>query len=408
MMSTRGSLASFATAILPTLVVTLFLPAHASAETFTYTYHDGDKYRILSTVEQSVTIDGVFSHSARILNRIAVDVPRTKDGSGYLVADFQTSEEATKAQQLFKWGEEYHSEFWQGPQGYEQIDPKYFMPVVRDVPVFPDRDIAPGETWSADGTETHDFRANFGIPDPYSFPIPVTYKYMGKTTENGKEFDLIAVKYNVFYRPTKQYQGIYPTLITGSSDQKVYWDPVAGRADHYQETYAFYFTLSNGQNVLYEGTAHAETIDSSPLDRAKVESDIRGNLKDMGVKDTEVKSDDRGVTISLENIQFLPDSAVLVDSEKDKLKHVAEILKKYPDRDLLITGYTALAGTEQGRRLLSEQRAEAVGQFLIDLGVRTREHLTYRGMGANNPIADNSTEEGMKKNRRVEITIMEN
>ncbi|HUX12396.1 MAG TPA: OmpA family protein, partial [Spirochaetia bacterium] len=122
----------------------------------------------------------------------------------------------------------------------------------------------------------------------------------------------------------------------------------------------------------------------------------------------EVKADERGVTISIENIQFLADSSVLTDSEKLKIQHIADILKKYPDRDLLITGYTALAGTEQGRQKLSEERAAAVGQYLLDSGARTREQMSYRGMGARNPVADNSTEAGMRKNRRVEITLMEN
>ena len=81
---------------------------------------------------------------------------------------------------------------------------------------------------------------------------------------------------------------------------------------------------------------------------------------------------------------------------------------QYPERDILITGYTALAGTEEGRQRLSEERAAAVGQYLLDLGARSRDHMVYRGMGAKDPIADNSTPEGMRKNRRVEITIMEN
>jgi outer membrane protein OmpA-like peptidoglycan-associated protein len=97
-----------------------------------------------------------------------------------------------------------------------------------------------------------------------------------------------------------------------------------------------------------------------------------------------------------------------VESEREKLRRIATILKKYPERDILITGHTALAGTQAGRQQLSEERAAAVGNFLIEEGVRNRERLLFRGMGARDPVADNSTEEGMRKNRRVEITIMEN
>lgn len=380
----------------------------AHAETFAYKFSEGQKFHVISTVEQTVSVDGVVSHTAQILNRIAISVDRIKDGSGYLNADFQTSEEAHHAGQLFQWGEEYHSEFWEDPNGRFQISSKYFMPTVRNVPVFPDRDVKKGDTWSAEGEEAHDFRQSFGISDPFTFPVPVSYKYLGKQTVDGKEYDAISIKYNVYFETPKHYPGIYPSLITGFSNQMLYWDPALGREHSYHEDYSFFFVLSNGRTIKFEGTAEAKVIESTTMDKAKVADDIRGTLKDLGVKDTEVKTDSKGVTISLQNIQFLPDSSVLTDSEKLKIQHIADILKKYPDRDILITGYTALAGTEEGRQKLSEERAAAVGQYLLDLGARSRDHMVYRGMGAKDPIADNSTPEGMRKNRRVEITIMEN
>jgi outer membrane protein OmpA-like peptidoglycan-associated protein len=112
--------------------------------------------------------------------------------------------------------------------------------------------------------------------------------------------------------------------------------------------------------------------------------------------------------VSLQNVQFLPDSAILQTSEKKKLDAIAEILKRYPDRDLLITGHTALAGTETGRQKLSEARAAAVGNYLLQNRVRQEDQIVIRGMGAREPIADNRSEEGMRQNRRVEITILEN
>ena len=57
---------------------------------------------------------------------------------------------------------------------------------------------------------------------------------------------------------------------------------------------------------------------------------------------------------------------------------------------------------------LKSPRAAAVGEFLIDDEVREPERILYQGFGARRPVADNSTPEGMRKNRRVEITILEN
>ena len=104
-------------------------------------------------------------------------------------------------------------------------------------------------------------------------------------------------------------------------------------------------------------------------------------------------------------ISFGPSEA---GSEKDKLDRIGAILKRYSDRDILVTGHTALAGSPGGRQTLSEDRAAAVGSYLISAGVRSKERMVYRGFGAEVPVADNATEEGRRKNRRVEITILEN
>src|SRR6056297_1597234 len=105
-----------------------------------YVYEEGEQYRVLSTVEQDVWINGIYSHYATILNRISISVPRVEDGRGYHVARFVTSEEVlggVSVYEGFTWGEEYESEFWRDRLGYYEIAPRYYMPVVRDVPVFP-------------------------------------------------------------------------------------------------------------------------------------------------------------------------------------------------------------------------------------------------------------------------------
>ena len=125
-------------------------------------------------------------------------------------------------------------------------------------------------------------------------------------------------------------------------------------------------------------------------------------------KDSSVKAEEKGVTLTLENIQFPLDSALLLDSEKQKLMGISEILKRYADRDILITGHTARVGTEESSQALSEQRAKAVGDYLISLGAVRETQIITRGMGSREPLADNATEAGRRLNRRVEITILEN
>lgn len=377
-----------------------------------YYYEAGEQYRVLSTVEQDVWINGLYSHHATILNRISISIPRVENGRGFHEAVFVTSEEAVggqSAREVFTWGEEYESEFWRGRRGYYEIDPQWFMPVVRDVPVFPDRAVSPGTTWSADGHEVHDFRRSFGIPDPYRFPIPVTYAFNDVVERDGRTYAVIDVEYNVFFRPDRSYPGArYPVRISGFSDQRIYWDLQAGRPDEYEEEYAFVFVLSSGDEVVYEGTAEARVIEASRMDRSRVAEDVRRDLDDLGFEDQDVVEDERGVTIRLDNVLFPPDSDLLRESEKEKLRAIASILERYPQRDIMIGGHTALAGTAEGREQLSEARAAAVANYLLELGVRERDQMILRGFGATQPIAENNSPEGMRRNRRVEITILEN
>lgn len=396
--------------VLSTVALMLIFAPSVQAQTpIEYSYQEGEQYRVISTVDQNVWLNGLFSHSASILNRISIEVTEVADGRGYHEALFITSEEARGANEVYSWGEEYESEFWRDTQGFYEIEPIYYMPVVRDVPVFPDRPLEPGDTWSADGHEVHDFRRSFGIPEPYRFPIPVTYEYMGNTVSEGREYALISVAYNVFYRPDRSYpNALYPVRISGYSEQLVYWDIRAGRPHAYEEEYAFVFALSSGDEVLYEGTAEARIVEASRMDREEVADQVRRDLDELGFDDQEVVEDERGVTIRLDNILFPPDSPVLRDSEKAKLDGIADILARYPERDILVGGHTALAGTEEGRQRLSQQRAAAVAQHLLELGVRERDQMILRGFGATQPVADNETEAGRRRNRRVEITILEN
>ncbi len=85
-------------------------------------------------------------------------------------------------------------------------------------------------------------------------------------------------------------------------------------------------------------------------------------------------------------------------------------MKQYPDRDIAVSGFTARAPgyTEEDYQALSEKRARAAAKFLLGQGARRADQITVRGRGADSPIGDNSTEDGRRKNRRVEITILEN
>ncbi|MFW5711473.1 MAG: OmpA family protein [bacterium] len=382
----------------------------AGAEEFRFKYQAGDKYRILSQVDEEVYINGRYSHQADILNRISVEIKDVDEGSGLLEGQFTTSETRSGQVSVYEMNRSYFSRFWRDMRGRYDIDPSYYMPVVRDVPSFPDKPVEVGDSWEASGEEVHDLRNGYGIPAPLSYPFRAKYRYLGKAEYHEKEYDLFSVQYTVRHRTSNYFRQfpIYPVRITGFSDQQVYWDREVGRPHAYTEQFSMIFSLSNGDQYEFTGTARAEVIESTPMDRDKIAEEVEKRLREDGVRDTRVKVDERGVTIDLENIQFAPDSTELLTGEQEKLNRIAEILRRYPDRDLLITGHTAMAGTQEGRMQLSQQRARVVGNYLLGRDIREPEQIIIQGKGAQEPIADNSTPEGMRRNRRVEITILEN
>ena len=81
------------------------------------------------------------------------------------------------------------------------------------------------------------------------------------------------------------------------------------------------------------------------------------------------------------------------------------MLNENPEVRILIGGHTDGIGDAAYNLKLSEERAKVVFHYLTDKGVAP-ERLTYKGFGASNPIADNSTDAGRAKNRRTEVTVL--
>ncbi|MCL1812973.1 MAG: OmpA family protein [Treponema sp.] len=394
------------------LIVAFFLAVGVSgaliAETFEYKFATGNKYRIISVVDEDVYIDRVFYSRVKILNRVTVEIT---DGEGAIAqhdAVFTTSEQSVEGDRTFQLSKEYTSTFGRDRLGYITIKPEYYMPVVRNVPVFPDRDIKEGESWTAAGYEMHDFRESFGIVEPYRIPFEAHYVFLGYREWKGQSYPVFSVSYRIFYEPPPVTGKIWPRRIMAASDQLIYWDLETGQAVAYDESFRMIFELSDGRTVEYRGRAEAEVIEAEIMKKEDIAQDIADELERLGITDASVRIDEEGITINLENIQFLPNSAILQEGEKAKLDKIGEILKKFSDRDILVSGHTALAGTAAARLQTSKDRAGAVANYLVSKGVRNSSQVVVRGYGAERPLADNNTAEGMAKNRRVEITLLEN
>ena len=115
-----------------------------------------------------------------------------------------------------------------------------------------------------------------------------------------------------------------------------------------------------------------------------------------------------GIALKFDSgILFEFDSSTLQPEAKENIYKLANILKKYPDSNILIAGHTDSDGSEQYNQALSERRAKAVSDYTLIQGVAS-SRLSIIGLGENEPIATNNTVEGKQLNRRVEIAIFAN
>jgi len=400
-----------------------FFASPLAAEQLRFKFAEGDSYRINSIVRESVYVNRKLSHQAEITSRVTLDISDVRaatadaPASALNTCTFMTSERNTN--RAFEWGREYPSAFRRDELGRFDIGDEYFMPVVRNVPTFPDRDVKKGDTWTASGEEAHDLRDGFDIPTPFKVPFNATYIYMGKVSREGKEYDLIRAEYTIIFDnpPPPRAQGIsgkgeggladYPVTTMGYSRQNLYWDNERGVLQSSEDEFRIQLQLASGTVMEFRGTAEMTVAEVRQMDRKNAVKEMNDEISRLGIADARAAETPEGITISLENIQFEADSANLLPSEKEKIIKIAAILERYPDKELLISGHTALAGTASSRQKLSEERAGAVARFLVEMGVRSEYSVYTRGFGAEKPVAPNDTESNKARNRRVEITILE-
>ena len=108
-----------------------------------------------------------------------------------------------------------------------------------------------------------------------------------------------------------------------------------------------------------------------------------------------------------DKILFATGKSDLSDASRSALGKFAASLVQSPETDIAIYGHTDNTGSRAVNQKLSEERAQAVANYLIGQKVDP-VRITTRGLAYDSPIADNSTEDGRAQNRRVEILITAN
>lgn len=193
------------------------------------------------------------------------------------------------------------------------------------------------------------------------------------------------------------------------SDEK-YGNPVMGNINIYK-----------GKNMVYSGQGDASGISNFYLTPGiykmtigakgyiPVEETIDISQKEKGSKyEVKLKQPkiEKGLVFKLSAINFETGSNKLTNSSFDILDKMAEILKEYPGMIVEVGGHTDNVGDDQKNQVLSQNRANSVMNYLLTKGVAAGQ-LKAVGYGETQPVTENDTEEGRKKNRRVMFTVLE-
>lgn len=377
---------------------------------FEFRQKKGESSVHVSTIEEEAYYNGFLNNRTQIVNRTSSTVlENTTDGSARIHTEYMTTENylMSRSGKHLSWGEEAEVNLSRTKTGRLFDIDSDSLPTVQGVPSFPEKPVKAGETWTAPGKEVHDCRELFNMDTSIEIPFTATYKYIGDEEIGGILLNVIECSYE-FFQDYKNRKNSFCTYAgtKGYAKQKIYWDSSKGDLDHYTEEFQIKMLDIYGNSYIFTSVAHGEVIEYKSVNDDDNVQKLQNSVDALNLENISVKKGEKGLTISLDNIQFEPDSDKLLPSEKQKLIKISEILKDF-NNDLLITGHCALRGTAKARQQLSEERAESVASFLQQLGLRDEYHIFTQGKGASEPVASNETEEGRAKNRRVEIIIMD-
>lgn len=124
------------------------------------------------------------------------------------------------------------------------------------------------------------------------------------------------------------------------------------------------------------------------------------------VEELKAKPTDRGMVITLGDILFATNRAILAPGAEKDIDQLGRFMKKYPTRKIVIEGHTDSRGKSEYNLALSKRRADAVKKALVAKGI-DESRIETKGYGETSPVANNKTAAGRQQNRRVEVIILE-
>jgi len=161
--------------------------------------------------------------------------------------------------------------------------------------------------------------------------------------------------------------------------------------------------MNEAEQARMAAAAEAEraAIAKKQAEKAKAESDqLMKELANLKAQQTE-----RGLVLTMGDVLFATGKSDLSPDANKGVATLADFLKKNPNRNVLIEGYTDDVGKDDYNLALSQKRADSVKARLVGAGIEAGR-ITTVGYGKKFPVADNNTKAGKAQNRRVDVIIL--
>jgi len=134
------------------------------------------------------------------------------------------------------------------------------------------------------------------------------------------------------------------------------------------------------------------------------QQELRKQLLDQFSRVLQTRETQRGLVVNMSDVLFDVGKSTLKPGAREKLIRIAAIVSGHQGLKLELEGHTDSTGSDELNQTLSEQRANAVRDFLVAQGVDASS-ITARGLGESEPVASNDTAAGRQMNRRVEMIV---
>jgi len=375
-------------------------------------FAEGEILELKKFSDQVIKI-GKNSEKRSVFHRVLLEAKNPDAGIGYpLEGTFTTLIRGADAKAAYTETERFNSAFSLSPDGQFTVAKNQYMPNIRSVPAFPlDRDPAlkdeaamdQGATWERSGEEVMKF-ANL-----VTVPFNVRYEYRGLENVKSEEGEKNCHKFISNYELNFGDAEAAGPRVFGYVTAIWFWDAAQGIPYYSQEEYNVIIVGEAGQanEFKIKSRSYYRKFRGRNLsDKIKLTGDLQQKINKPDSKVT-VRAIENGVAISLPDVFFTTDSTKLSSDAKDELEGIGKILKESGAKQIRVRGHTDSTGDATYNQKLSEQRAEAVANYLIDSAELNADTTSYDGRGSKEPVAENETAEGRAKNRRVEIILLD-